>query len=154
MYRDKVASLMQELERVLEHERSINDVAPLGSGFHQIVIGGDEDVQRVSASPAAQRVHDLVTQVLEHCPGSKGLKRSITKSTDAFFLAQLPTVVILVPLRSPDIYDAEKVQAYERGYWSDRCRSIRSALDDGTSIIEELFSWAMDYAEHYKERAE
>jgi hypothetical protein len=91
--------------------------------------------------------------MLEHCPGSKGLKKCIIKSTDAFFLAQLPTVIVLVPLQSPDIYDAEKVQAYERDRWIDGCRSIRVAPDGGAKIGDELFSWAMDYAEHYKKRS-
>jgi hypothetical protein len=149
---EQVASLMKQLERVLEDGRPVNDVAPLGSGMYVINVDSCEDLDRVSASPVAQMMNDLVAQVLEFCPGSKGLKGSIVKSMNEFLRFQLPTVLILVPLRSPDLYDAEKVQEYERDLWGRVCRSIIVAPDGGAKIVEELFPWAMDYAEHYKKR--
>jgi hypothetical protein len=147
MFPDKVASLMQELERVLEDGRPVNDVAPLGSGLRmvKVVPGGTE---RVAASPTAQRVHDLVTQILSHCPGSKGLKRYVAGMVEVSFRFQLGTEWILAPLRDPELYDPQKIKAHEVRCWH---VAVPAVLNGRASLeaLEELYQWENSFRDHY-----
>lgn len=149
MIPEQVAVLIKELEYVLENERPSNDSAPPGSGFHVIYIGDDKKREQIAASPVAKKVHRLIAQILEHCMGSEGLKRYIVKSTSTFFLSQLPTVLVLVPLRSPDLFDKAKVQEYERICW-DRASGTIGMVPDSAVLVEELLSWAAAYTAHHR----
>jgi hypothetical protein len=144
MYPEQVAVLMKELERVLEHERPVNDVAPLGSGLPMVVM----DSKQVAASPAAQCVHDLVTQILSHCPGSKGLKKYVAGMVEVSFRFQMGTDWILAPLRDPGLYDPEKIKEHEVEH---RHTVVPAVLSGRASheALEELYAWEKSFFEHY-----
>lgn len=143
----KVLSLIAQLEKVLEDERPVNDLAPLGSGLRLVKVELNA-LSRTAASPAALKLKDLIAKILEHSPSSEGLKKYITEMAETKLIFQMSTQEILDPLRDPDLYDDAKVQNCELE-WLKCAANTVSPTPTGFALMKELRQWSAHYARHY-----
>ena len=107
------------------------------------------DTERVAASPTAQRVHELVAQVLEFCPGSEGIKKYVAGSVDAFVRFQLPTEFTLSPLQDPELFDGAKIEQYEMRLWFAARVNVRDT-PAGLALAAELREWMESFEKRYR----
>lgn len=147
-----IKSQIQAIRRLLDHERPVNDLAPLGSGMRLVRIM-PEDFSRVARSPAFERFRTLVEQLLQSCEGSRGLRGYIARAAQTSFCLQARTEEILGYLCDPALYDRCQIQEFERVYWCGLRETIQSN-QAGERLAEELLQWARMYQLRYGMRPE